>query len=552
MELPENLATVYTMGRNFYKSMRGQVAVLNMKDPQSSKDKAVVKISRSKIARSKFDSDIPEHNEARLLSTISHFNIIKMLTWESNDSRDFLVLERMTGSLRGFQLFKGGIFEADEAYVYLRQMADALDYLHLIELVHRDVKSENILIDLEHDWQGSYLLKLCDFQISLYLKEIDKDPQLRGTLDFVSPELVERGKVTSACDVWALGVTYYDWIIGNPPFQKLGAKETYAAIVENEPDYSQCTEEQTFLLKLMLEKDPRERITAPLLNIMINHAKTMEISGGDVLEPRKLITTFEWYTRNQKYETHIFSEFEDIWKICQLEDCEEEDFELTKEGFVSFRSDEWIKFPENSGHLNEQFLIYCQEKAASIQDNNLVLRSPFTLTSTHHWSDGGKISADVYRDRISFFVEGVEKELSVEDYVRCLITFLGCLFFQPDVRLLRSDLHLNDENCSLQQTREILEIIYSMPFPFDLELLYGCKESVLAKQTEYEPVKPKTIEELLKVVGFKTNFKKLPGFDYYEYPDSVIFQMVPFDEELRKHFNLESVRPNAFLVYYDR
>jgi serine/threonine protein kinase len=270
MELPEDLNKLYSIKRQFITPSQKNISLLSIKGHSSNKETVIMK-TVSREAKQVYDYRIPL--ETKILSIIDHKNIVKLITVSSDKENDYLVLEKLTGNLRRYHIFKDLQFEDDESYFYLSQIASALSYLHeQKKIIHRDIKPENILIDLNNKDGEFFKIKLCDFGFSVTTDKVEKRSKLIGTLDFLSPECigVESFISSTTNDVWALGCCYYEWITGVSPFLRIGDKATHKAIVYEEPDYTQCNEDQQFLLKHMLMKNPKTRITAKLLDIMVN------------------------------------------------------------------------------------------------------------------------------------------------------------------------------------------------------------------------------------------------------------------------------------------
>ncbi|KAK6089567.1 hypothetical protein P3W45_001449 [Vairimorpha bombi] len=152
-------------------------------------------------------------NEAYIQSRISHPLIIK-LYWVKilNDHELILGLEYFNNlSLEDYIQHKE-IFTEKSIFKIFRQLVDVTRYLHSINIVHGDIKTDNILVD------SDFNIKLCDFGFSKEIQKGDMIKDLRGSLFYYPPELIHK-KIYDGkkADIWCLGIVLYTLICGNPP-----------------------------------------------------------------------------------------------------------------------------------------------------------------------------------------------------------------------------------------------------------------------------------------------------------------------------------------------
>ena len=151
----------------------------------------------------------------------AHQNIIKFLGSEVINDTLFIYLEYIPGGSIKYLLNKYGNFSAKIIKIYLKQILDGLEYLHSKGVVHRDIKSANILVDLKGN------IKLSDFgvsgQISLKKNEGESGflESLKGTLLWMAPEVICQTKYGKKADIWSLGCTLLEMATGLPPWGKL-------------------------------------------------------------------------------------------------------------------------------------------------------------------------------------------------------------------------------------------------------------------------------------------------------------------------------------------
>jgi len=115
-----------------------------------------------------------------------------------------------------------------EAKRYIRQILQGLQHMHENNIVHLDLKPENIMFET----RGSQNVKLVDFGLA---SRLDPDELVRvsaATVEFAAPEVVEREAVGFATDMWAVGVLTYVVLSGRSPFGGVDDGETAANILE--------------------------------------------------------------------------------------------------------------------------------------------------------------------------------------------------------------------------------------------------------------------------------------------------------------------------------
>jgi serine/threonine protein kinase len=102
-------------------------------------------------------------------------------------------------------------------------MLHALNYLHKKNVVHRDLKLDNIMVDLEKsqndDRKTKIVCKVTDFGFAKALEKDQKETLTLGTPHYMAPELVKRQAYDSKVDIWALGVLTYMILVGKEPFR---------------------------------------------------------------------------------------------------------------------------------------------------------------------------------------------------------------------------------------------------------------------------------------------------------------------------------------------
>ena len=172
-----------------------------------------IKLMHREIAR---DSDQLERfrREARAVAQLSHPHIVGVIDAGEDEGRPYIVFEFVEGETLKDRIRRCGRLPVEEAIAYAIEIARALGAAHARHIVHRDVKPQNVLIDLE----GS--AKVTDFGIARSLDQegLTADGRVLGTTDYVSPEQALGHDVNGQSDVYSLGVVLYEMLVGDVPF----------------------------------------------------------------------------------------------------------------------------------------------------------------------------------------------------------------------------------------------------------------------------------------------------------------------------------------------
>ncbi|CAD8126446.1 unnamed protein product [Paramecium sonneborni] len=160
--------------------------------------------------------------ESQILKQLSHRNIVHLIQNIILNHECILVMEHLQGgSLLDLVRRKGRLDEI-EARIYIRQILEGIDYCHKKNLIHRDLKLENILLVSSNSNQ----IKIVDFGIACN----GKDRIRMGTLPYMSPELISGQSASQFSDVWAIGVILYAMLFGKLPFRGSTREELIQSI----------------------------------------------------------------------------------------------------------------------------------------------------------------------------------------------------------------------------------------------------------------------------------------------------------------------------------
>ena len=239
--------------------------------------------------------------EINLMRKLNHPNITKILETFEDEQFYFIIMEYINGGNLFSYVKKRRKLSEKIAKFLFKQIILCLMYIHSQLIVHRDIKLENILIDVNNN------VKICDFGIGIILSNENQELYGRcGTPIYIAPEIIistkEKGYKGFPVDIWSAGIVLYIMLSGKLPFnldeeiddfddynnniKEKNVKLKYE-IVNNEPKYiEKISDEARDLLKGLLNKDPNKRLTCEQI---LNHP---------------------WFSDKKNNKIHLFSKAE--------------------------------------------------------------------------------------------------------------------------------------------------------------------------------------------------------------------------------------------------
>ncbi|TPV93851.1 MAG: hypothetical protein B7733_18225 [Myxococcales bacterium FL481] len=173
-------------------------------------------------------------NEAKLTNYAEHPNIVKVLDCaELPDGRFYLVMEFVTGTTLAAELADHGAMPVGRVCRIARAIACAINASHANDVVHRDLKTENVMLT-RYDGDDAEFVKVVDFGVSALLQDtgavsrLTRPGQSVGTPEYMAPEQAMGKPPSVAFDIYALGVVVFEMLTGDPPFVGGGAIEIMA------------------------------------------------------------------------------------------------------------------------------------------------------------------------------------------------------------------------------------------------------------------------------------------------------------------------------------
>uniref|UniRef100_A0AAQ6A6Q6 non-specific serine/threonine protein kinase n=1 Tax=Amphiprion ocellaris TaxID=80972 RepID=A0AAQ6A6Q6_AMPOC len=232
------------------------------------KNKETGVLAAAKVIETKCEEELEDYMvEIDILAKCDHRYIVKLLDAFYHDNKLWIMIEFCPGGAVDATMLEldRGLTEP-QIKVVCRQMLEALDYLHSMKIIHRDLKAGNILLMLDGD------IKLADFGVSAKnTKTLQRRDSFIGTPYWMAPEVVMCETMKDApydykADIWSLGITLIELAQIEPPHHELNPMRVLLKIAKSEPPtleqpYKWSQEFKDFLKKA-LDKNPEIRPTA--------------------------------------------------------------------------------------------------------------------------------------------------------------------------------------------------------------------------------------------------------------------------------------------------
>lgn len=218
--------------------------------------------------------------ETNILKNLRHKNIVQFFESFESENYILIIMEYIScGDLLSYVRRRSRIPETIAKFMF-KQIIEGIQYIHSKNVIHRDIKLDNILIDLNNT------IKICDFGVSKQIKKGEIINDQCGTPAYIAPEILKgNGYEGYGVDIWSAGVALYTMLTGTVPFKANNIKELQRLIIKgqylnleefninldsqnNNLNNLPVSSEAIHLIKCILEVDPKKRIT---IEGILNH-----------------------------------------------------------------------------------------------------------------------------------------------------------------------------------------------------------------------------------------------------------------------------------------
>uniref|UniRef100_A0A672LBD0 Calcium/calmodulin-dependent protein kinase type 1D-like n=1 Tax=Sinocyclocheilus grahami TaxID=75366 RepID=A0A672LBD0_SINGR len=201
-------------------------------------------------------------NEIKVLKRIKHDNVVGLEDFYETRTHYYLVMELVSGGELFDRILDRGVYTEKDASRVIKQVLEAVSYLHQNSIVHRDLKPENLLY---YSSEENAKIMISDFGLS---KMADHGVMSTacGTPGYVAPEVLAQKPYSKAVDCWSIGVITYILLSGYPPFYEENETRLFSKIMKAEyafhsPYWDEISESAKDFIRHMLEKNPNKRFT---------------------------------------------------------------------------------------------------------------------------------------------------------------------------------------------------------------------------------------------------------------------------------------------------
>jgi calcium/calmodulin-dependent protein kinase I len=253
-----SILEAYEMGATIGQ---GSFAVVKLCKNRKTGEEVAIKIIEKKNARAVEDLQ----KEAEVMAKIEHPNVIRVYQIFENSTKCYMVQQYVSGGEMFDRIIEKDHFSEVEAVSVLKQILEAVQYLHSCGVVHRDIKPENLLYKTR---SADAPIMLADFGLAKVLAEGQEMHTMCGTPGYVAPEILSgKAGYTSACDIWSIGVVAYILLCGFPPFYDESTPALVQQIVSGKyefpsPWWDAVSENAKSFVRFLLNTDPVSRPSA--------------------------------------------------------------------------------------------------------------------------------------------------------------------------------------------------------------------------------------------------------------------------------------------------
>ncbi|KAL1773991.1 serine serine/threonine-protein kinase 33 isoform X1 [Sigmodon hispidus] len=268
MENGADIEEFYTFGRILGQGSFGMVSEAT--DKETGAKWAIKKVNKEKAGSSAVKL---LEREVNILKSVNHKHIIHLEQVFETPKKMYLVMELCEDGELKEVLDRKGHFSENETRLIIQSLASAIAYLHNKDIVHRDLKLENIMVKssfMDDNNEMNLNIKVTDFGLAVRKHGSRSEGMMQttcGTPIYMAPEVINAHEYSQQCDIWSIGVIMYLLLCGEPPFLANTEEKLFELIRKGElqfqdPVWDSVSDSAKNVLKQLMKVDPAHRITA--------------------------------------------------------------------------------------------------------------------------------------------------------------------------------------------------------------------------------------------------------------------------------------------------
>jgi tetratricopeptide (TPR) repeat protein len=239
---------------------------------------AAIKVLREELMEDESSRNRFKH-EGTIIEKLSHANIVKVFERGEYKGKLYIAMEYLQGKTMAQKIKEVGKIDLRKCLAVMIQVTDALAFIHSKRIVHRDLKPANIMLTDNNKNGTSDVVKLLDFGVALmkFQTRLTQTGMLVGTIHYIAPEQITDNLYSAASDVYSLGITFYEMLVGKSAFTADTITDVVEKILDEVPKEPgqlrpEIPEKLNQLIMHMLAKEPARRPSAGDVLITLKNA----------------------------------------------------------------------------------------------------------------------------------------------------------------------------------------------------------------------------------------------------------------------------------------